>query len=64
MLVNMGRVGVSERQHLEVLTEAGSAAAHRGWRPEIEELNTLMTILEQFLYRSFLIDAELRKLKT
>ena len=63
-LVALGKVGVSERDALDVLTNAGSAAAHRAWRPDSRQLATMMSALEQFLYRTFVLDAEIRKLKS
>ena len=41
---------------LGVLVDAGSAAAHRGWRPKPSQLNDMMTILESFLHRAFLLE--------
>ena len=41
---------------LEVLIDAGSAAAHRGWRPKPIQLDGMMTILESFLHRAFLLE--------
>jgi hypothetical protein len=62
-LHNMGKVSKSERDTLEILVDAGSAAAHRGWPPKPEELNTMMTIVEAFLHRAFILDDGIRKLK-
>src|SRR5262249_6534359 len=53
-LLKSGKIGQSERATLEVLTDAGGAAAHRGWKPTIKQLDTLMTIGEQFLYRTII----------
>ncbi len=49
---------------LAALIDAGSAAAHRGWQPKPKQLDAMMTILEAFLLRAFLlqgIGAELGK---
>jgi hypothetical protein len=62
-LHNMGKVSKSERDTLEILVDAGSAAAHRGWVPKPEEINTMMTIVEAFLHRTFILDDGIRKLK-
>ncbi|WP_395449049.1 DUF4145 domain-containing protein [Aminobacter sp. UC22_36] len=45
----------SEREHLDVLVDAGSASAHRGWKPSTEDLNVLMDTLEGFIYDSFVV---------
>ncbi|MER8762637.1 MULTISPECIES: DUF4145 domain-containing protein [unclassified Mesorhizobium] len=45
----------SEREHLDVLIDAGSASAHRGWRPSVDDLDVLMDTLEGFIYDSFVV---------
>ena len=62
-LEQMGKIGRSERETLEVLTDAGGAAAHRGWKPTINQLDTLMTVGEQFLYRTIILEREAKALK-
>jgi hypothetical protein len=62
-LVDMGKISPSERDILDVLTDAGSAAAHRGWKPNVDQLKTLMTIAEQFIHRTFILEAAARELK-
>jgi hypothetical protein len=62
-LQEQGKISVDERDTLRVLVDAGSAAAHRGWRPEIEELNTMMDVVETFLHRTFILDGGIKKLK-
>ncbi|WP_354519372.1 DUF4145 domain-containing protein [Lysobacter enzymogenes] len=54
-LAKVGAVGEKEASSLEVLVNAGSAAAHRSWRPERGDLGILRAALEQFLYRSFVL---------
>ena len=51
-LVGNGHIGLSERKALDVLTNAGSAAAHRGWKPTEYQLDALATIMEQFVHRT------------
>ena len=41
---------------LAALIDAGSAAAHQGWKPKSEQLDAMMTILETFLHRAFLLE--------
>lgn len=62
-LVKLGRIGVNEKDTLDILTDAGSAAVHRGWKPGPEELDTMMNIIETFLYRTFILDAAAKRLK-
>jgi hypothetical protein len=58
-----GYVGVTEIEILSALTDAGSAAAHRGWKPSSRELDTMMSISEGFLQRTMLIRDEALTLK-
>jgi hypothetical protein len=43
----------SQRQTLDVLTNAGNAAAHRGWQPSYEELDTMFSIFEHYVHHTF-----------
>lgn len=45
-----------EKGVLGALIDAGSAAAHRGWQPQPKQLDSMMTILEAFLHRAFLLE--------
>lgn len=63
-LKNDDHITEKERGVLEALIDAGSAAAHRGWQPKPKQLDAMMTILEAFLHRVFLLEdigAELGK---
>jgi hypothetical protein len=62
-LVAIGKVSKDERAILEVLVDAGNAAAHRGWTPKSTELSTMMTIVEAFLHRAFILGDGIQKLK-
>jgi hypothetical protein len=62
-LLAQGKIGVDEKATLNVLTDAGSAAAHRGWRPTPEELGTMISIIEAFLYRTFLLGEDAKRLR-
>lgn len=41
----------------------GSAAAHRAWRPQPDELNTMVDVVESFLHRSFIAGDGIAKLR-
>jgi Domain of unknown function (DUF4145) len=62
-LLKSGKIGQSERDTLEVLTDAGGAAAHRGWKPTIKQLDTLITIGEQFLYRTIILEDKAKAIR-
>lgn len=58
-----GKISIDEEGTLEVLVDAGSAAAHRGWRPKTQQLNTMVDVLESFLHRSFILGEGIARLK-
>ena len=62
-LVTKEFIGTADKDALEVLIDAGSAAAHRGWRPSTEEVDDLLSILEAFLHRSFIIPSKAEAVK-
>lgn len=49
-----GWIGETEHNVLSVVTDAGSAAAHRGWRPDEASFGKLIMALEMFLQRAIL----------
>jgi hypothetical protein len=63
-LVATGRIGSAEKEFLDILTDAGSAAAHRSWRPGDKDLGTMMTLIESFIHRTFLLSDAAKELKT
>lgn len=62
-LLDQGKISVDEKDTLNILTDAGNAAAHRGWRPSLGELDTMASIIESFLHRTFVLGEAARKLK-
>jgi hypothetical protein len=62
-LASVGKIGTAERHTLNVLTDAGSAAAHRGWKPSPEELETMINVIEVFLHRNFIVDPAVKRLR-
>lgn len=63
VLFQVGEIGQGERETLSTLTDAGNAAAHRGWRPTGHELDLIMSVLEGFLHRSFMLKGAMERLK-
>lgn len=63
-LVDGGWIGLTEREILDVVTNAGHAAAHRGWAPENHELTQLLSALELFLQKAFIVGKKALSLKT
>lgn len=52
-LTDDGRLGKVEADQLQVLVQAGNAAAHRGWSPDDAQLSALLDVLERFIRSSF-----------
>jgi hypothetical protein len=63
VLMSIGAIGQDEHDALSVLTEAGSAAAHRGWKPDQRELENMISVLENFIYRTFILKGAMTMLK-
>jgi hypothetical protein len=61
-LVSSGRIGVVDKDRLEMVVDAGSASAHRGWRPTPNDLGIMMDVLEHFVHQSFVAPARRAKL--
>jgi hypothetical protein len=59
-----GWIGETEKQILEVVIDAGSAAAHRGWSPAPDEASQLITVMEVFLQKAFIVEKKALGLKT
>jgi len=55
-LASGGWIGRHEREVLDIVTDAGSAAAHRGWEPDDSEFSKLMMATEMFIQRAILFD--------
>jgi hypothetical protein len=58
-----GKISLDEETTLDALVDAGSAAAHRAWRPQTDELNTMVDVVESFLYRSLIVGDGIARLK-
>jgi hypothetical protein len=70
-LESEGFIDLVGKDRLETLISAGGASAHRGWSPRLDDLNSLMDILEHFIevaivepHRREGLDAKVKKLKS
>jgi hypothetical protein len=61
-LCTNGFIGAPDRENLEVLIEAGNAAAHRGWEPDVGQLHTLTSIMDHFV-KGFILTKAAEELK-
>lgn len=62
-LSKLGVIGSSEKATLTVMTDAGSAASHRGWKPEVDDLDTLIDAAESVLHRVLVLTPSAERLK-
>lgn len=51
-LVADGHVSSRDLPRISMLVEAGSASAHRGWKPSKQDLDVMMEVLEHFIHDS------------
>ena len=51
-----GFVSETEREQLRIVTDAGNAAAHRGWMPDSEAFESLLHVTEKFIHNVVLRD--------
>ncbi|MCV2887204.1 DUF4145 domain-containing protein [Ruegeria aquimaris] len=58
-----GHISGVQKGVLEVLIDAGSAAAHRGWKPKDSHLATMKEILEALIRDHFVLKREVEELK-
>jgi len=58
-----GWIGETEREILGVVTDAGNAAAHRGWSPDREEVSQLLIAMEIFLQKAFVVGTRALSIK-
>lgn len=63
-MVQEGHIGRSERGILEAITDAGSAAAHRGFAPSASVLKTIIETVENFLQREFVLKTAAGEVRT
>lgn len=64
LMVERGHIGKDERGILEAITDAGSAAAHRGFAPNWKTLITIIEMAENFLHREFVLKTAAGEVRT
>ncbi|WGI23483.1 DUF4145 domain-containing protein [Amylibacter sp. IMCC11727] len=57
-----GHISGRDKISLHSLVDAGSAAAHRNWRPSDTEIEMMISVLESFVERAILIPERTKKL--
>jgi hypothetical protein len=59
-LVTSNFIMEAEKESIKILVDAGSASAHRGWKPSPGDLEALMNSLEDFIYSTMVFPAQKR----
>jgi hypothetical protein len=62
-LVDSGFMSSDEKKSLDIVIDAGSAAAHRAWTPSLDEINIMMDLLEAFIKRAFILKRAAKQLE-
>ena len=62
-MVGQNLISQAERDLLDSVTDAGNAAAHRGYSPKTEDLHIIMDTIENLLHRLFVLPGDSGKLK-
>jgi Domain of unknown function (DUF4145) len=62
-MVQNGHIGEGEKETLEAITDAGSAAAHRGFAPSANTLTTIVEAVENFLHREFVLKTAAKEVR-
>lgn len=63
-LLEGGHVNKNERDILAIAVDVGSASAHRGYMPNMEDLNTLLDIVEHLLKGVYVLRPASQRLKS
>lgn len=64
LMVENGHIGKDEKEILKAITDAGSAAAHRGFAPNANLLGTIIDTTENFLHREFVLKTAAGEIRT
>jgi hypothetical protein len=59
-LSNSGSLSAKDRATLDIVINAGHAAAHRGWKPNKKQLAVMIAVLESFLHKEFILNPDPR----
>ncbi len=62
-MVEIGAIGEDEREILGIVTDAGSASAHRAFAPKPKTLDTIIDTAENFLKREFVLRKAVQDVK-
>lgn len=60
-LVAEKKILQQEKDNLEILVDAGSASAHRGWNPDPQQVSILIDVLENFIVNAIIIPTKTKK---
>lgn len=55
LMMEKGHIGLNEKSTLEAITDAGNASTHRGFAPNPKILDNIMSAVENFLHREYIL---------
>ena len=58
-----GAISARDKETLTIMTDAGSAASHRGWQPDAGALDTILDAAEAVLYRAMVLPRNAHRLQ-
>lgn len=58
-----GAISVRDKETLTIMTDAGSAASHRGWQPDADDLDTILDAAEAVLHRVMVLPSNAQRLQ-
>jgi hypothetical protein len=62
-LTDKGVISERDKEALIIMTDAGSAASHRGWQPNADNLDTILDAAEAVLYRVLVLPSTAHRLQ-
>lgn len=58
-----GVISIRDKETLTIMTDAGSAASHRGWQPDADALDTILEAAEAVLHRVVVLPSNAQRLQ-
>ncbi|MEZ7195377.1 DUF4145 domain-containing protein [Pseudodesulfovibrio karagichevae] len=62
-MIKAGKLGADEKDTVLTLTDVGSASAHRGFKPKMETVETVLSAIEAMVYREYILPAAAAEVK-
>jgi transcription elongation factor Elf1 len=63
-LLKLGKISQTNKEQIDAAIDAGSAAVHRGWKPEFEHIDAVRMTVEALIFSLFVNPERMSKLRT